>query len=103
MTSVGDPDLERLRALARILAERNGQLEHALQSRVVIEQAKGVLMERFELDPQGAFELLRRAARSHRRRIAELAADVLAGRETPLEIRRALAERPASSRGPARP
>jgi AmiR/NasT family two-component response regulator len=86
----GTRDLERLRALARILAERNGQLERALQSRIVIEQAKGVLMERFQLDPPEAFELLRQAARSHRIKIAELAMRVVAERVTPPEIRRAL-------------
>jgi AmiR/NasT family two-component response regulator len=86
----GKHDVERLRALSRMLAERNGQLEHALQSRVVIEQAKGMLMERYGLDPPAAFELLRNAARSHRLRIAALAERVVSVRETPPEIRQEL-------------
>ena len=79
-------DLERVKTLVRALSERNAQLEHALESRIVIEQAKGVLAERFALDPDAAFQLLRRGARNHRTRIHELAARVVASRETPPQI-----------------
>lgn len=82
----GEEDVGRLLEFARSLLERNQQLETALQSRVVIEQAKGVLAERFGTDPETAFELLRRAARSHRLRIQELAARVVAEPSTPPEI-----------------
>lgn len=81
-----DEDVERLLDLARTLLERNQQLETALRSHVVIEQAKGVLAERFGTDPETAFELLRRAARSSRVRIHELAARVVAEPSTPAEI-----------------
>jgi GAF domain-containing protein len=54
------------------------QLQSALQSRVVIEQAKGVLMERKQLPPEQAFQLLRRMARSSSRRVADVAAEVIA-------------------------
>ena len=54
------------------------QLEHALEHRVVIERAVGVLMERHGLDALNAFERLRSAARSSRRRAAEIAAEILA-------------------------
>jgi GAF domain-containing protein len=64
-------------------SERNaqiiGQLEHALRHRVVIEQAKGILMEREQLDQAGAFDRLRKAARAGRRRVTEVAAEVVAG------------------------
>ena len=46
------------------------QLEYALHHRVVIEQAKGILMEREQLDPAGAFDRLRKAARTRRRRVS---------------------------------
>jgi GAF domain-containing protein len=55
------------------------QLEHALHHRVVIEQAKGILMAREQLDPAGAFDRLRKAARARRRRVSEVAAEVVDG------------------------
>lgn len=55
------------------------QLRAALESRVRIEQAKGVLAERHHLDLEQAFERLRAHARSNRRRLHEVAADVVAG------------------------
>jgi AmiR/NasT family two-component response regulator len=59
------------------------QLQHALQHRVTIEQAKGILMEREGLDPAAAFDRLRRAARATRRRVGEVAAEVAAGQRLP--------------------
>jgi ANTAR domain len=69
------------------------QLESALSSRVVIEQAKGILHERFGWSIQEAFELLRYAARSSRVSIHQLAAQVVADGETPGPIVIALARR----------
>jgi GAF domain-containing protein len=63
---------------------RSQQLQHALDSRVMIEQAKGVLVERLAVSPGEAFERLRAHARSHRRRIHGVARDVISG---DLEIR----------------
>jgi GAF domain-containing protein len=60
-----------------------GQLEHALHHRVVIEQAKGILMERERLDQAGAFDRLRKAARARRRRVSEVAAEVVDGHPLP--------------------
>jgi signal transduction protein with GAF and PtsI domain len=54
------------------------QLQTALESRVVIEQAKGVLMERKQLPASQAFQLLRRIARSSSRRVADVAAEMIA-------------------------
>jgi GAF domain-containing protein len=52
-------------------------LQQALDHRSLIEQAKGVLMERRGLDQQAAFELLRSKARSTRRRLDEVAREVV--------------------------
>jgi transcriptional regulator with GAF, ATPase, and Fis domain len=56
-----------------------GQLQVALNSRVMIEQAKGVLAERLQTTPDLAFVILRRYARNHNRPLTELAADVISG------------------------
>ena len=55
------------------------QLHGALNSRIVIEQAKGVVAQRHGVDVDTAFERLRAHARSHRLRLAELARDVVTG------------------------
>ncbi|MEX2210247.1 MAG: ANTAR domain-containing protein [Gaiellaceae bacterium] len=62
---------------------RATQLQQALESRVVIEQAKGVLAERFQLELDAAFVVLRAAARSQRMKINALAAEVVASHATP--------------------
>jgi GAF domain-containing protein len=59
------------------------QLQVALESRGLIERAKGALMERERLDDQEAFTHLRRAARSSGRRLSEVAAEVAAGQPLP--------------------
>jgi len=56
------------------------QLEHALQSRVTIEQAKGVVAFTASISVEEAFERLRQRARTSRRPLAEIARDVVAGR-----------------------
>ena len=62
------------------LERENANLHEALTSRIVIEQAKGVLAERYNLALDEAFELLRRTARSRRIRIHTLAGAVIAAR-----------------------
>ena len=80
--------LEAQLAALAALAEENAQLRFALESRIVIEQAKGVLMERLDLPADVAFELLRGAARTSRAKIHELAAEVVATRVTPAPLQR---------------
>ncbi|GAB2793363.1 GAF and ANTAR domain-containing protein [Streptomyces daliensis] len=55
------------------------QLETALGTRVVIEQAKGKLSERYGVSLEEAFRLLRSYARSHNRRLTELATAFMSG------------------------
>ena len=69
-------EVTKLRASVR-------QLEHALASRVVVEQAIGVLSERWSVAPRDAFEQLRRVTRSHGLRIHELAKLVIESSSDP--------------------
>jgi GAF domain-containing protein len=69
----------RVAAESETRAQVIAQLEHALQHRVTIEQAKGILMEREGLDAAAAFDRLRKAARAARRRVGEVATDLVAG------------------------
>jgi transcriptional regulator with GAF, ATPase, and Fis domain len=60
----------------------NEQLQTALNSRVVIEQAKGKLAERLGVDMDQAFGLLRDFARARNRRLSELAQAFVEGSES---------------------
>lgn len=57
----------------------NDQLNHALRSRIVIEQAKGMVAEREHLDLDAAFTTLRTYARNHNLRLVEVAHAVIGG------------------------
>ncbi|MBE2318462.1 ANTAR domain-containing protein [Solirubrobacter sp. CPCC 204708] len=61
------------------LSEKVAQLESALDRRVIIERAKGILMERHRVGERAAFELLRDHARSSGRRVFDVAQTVLDG------------------------
>ena len=92
-TSVGElqaADLTLARALAQIatiglLQERaisaskdaSAHLQTALTSRVRLEQAKGVVAERYSVDIDTAFERLRSYARSHQRQISDVALSIV--------------------------
>jgi GAF domain-containing protein len=54
-----------------------GQLQSALNSRVVIEQAKGMLAEYLNITVNEAFALLRSYAREHNRKLSQVASDVV--------------------------
>jgi GAF domain-containing protein len=94
-----DTDVDAAQALAdvatiTILAHRaaleaqvlNEQLTYALNSRVLIEQAKGMVAERLRLDMEGAFKALRSHARNHNRKLIELAHDVINGVMSPGDL-----------------
>jgi AmiR/NasT family two-component response regulator len=75
--------------LTSLRAERNerlaAQLQHALEHRVAIERAVGMVMARRNLEAVDAFNLIRNAARSSRRRVAEVADELLAGGDLPTD------------------
>jgi AmiR/NasT family two-component response regulator len=92
-TSVGpldESDLDLAQALAHVAcvaivnekaaADRttvNSQLQHALTSRIVLEQAKGVVAHSGGLEIDDAFAVLRRYARDHSRKLSAVAGDVV--------------------------
>jgi GAF domain-containing protein len=66
------------RAVSEVQAV-NDQLNHALNSRVLIEQAKGMVAERDGLDMEQSFRRLRAYARSHNLRLVDVAQSVIDG------------------------
>src|SRR5688500_2315832 len=69
----------RRHAETKRLSDQVEQLETALARRGTIERAKGILMERHGVDERGAFELLREHARSHNRKVLDVAGSVAEG------------------------
>lgn len=65
---------------ARQRGEIADQLQHALDSRVTIERAVGMLMGLEDVDAVSAFNRLRGVARDRREKVADVAEEVLAGR-----------------------
>lgn len=65
--------------LVRQSSVRAGQLQHALDSRIAIEQAKGMLAERQNVDMDEAFAMLRSYARSSRRHLTAVAMELVEG------------------------
>ncbi|MEV3902585.1 GAF and ANTAR domain-containing protein [Mycobacterium sp. NPDC050551] len=65
-------------AAAAILASRQGQqLESALSTRDRIGQAKGIIMERYDVDDVQAFEMLRRLSQESNTKLIEIAQQVI--------------------------
>lgn len=62
---------------------RAAQLQHALDSRIVVEQAKGILAERYDMMPDEAFDIMRTYTRSERRKLSDVAMAVIAGTVDP--------------------
>jgi transcriptional regulator with GAF, ATPase, and Fis domain len=88
-----------------ILAQRSAhqaellaaQLQRALTSRVIIEQAKGILAERRQITVDQAFVLLRNHARADHLPLSELARDVAEGSSTASELLRGPDPTPAET------
>lgn len=84
----GEERVELLTIVIGALLKRNHQLETALESRDRVEQATGILAERYGLELENALDLLRWTARCHGRKLHELAGEVVTSPTTPHEIRR---------------
>lgn len=61
--------------------ERSAQLQGALDTRVIIEQAKGAIAERYGVTPTRAFEAIRSVARSSNRKVTAVCQEIIAGGE----------------------
>ena len=64
------------------------QLRYALDYHVVIERAVGYLMGAHSLDAVTAFDVLRKRARDSRRRVADVAAEVIGQAHSSPGVRR---------------
>ena len=68
----------------------------ALDTRTLIGQAQGILMERFDLDADQSFAVLRRYSQESNRRIGEIVGEIVATRQLPETIESiATVDRPA--------
>ncbi|WP_129668441.1 GAF and ANTAR domain-containing protein [Phytoactinopolyspora endophytica] len=65
---------------AVVAAQRRSKLRHAIDSRNLIGQAQGILLERHALDAEGAYAMLQRYARDNRVNLVKGAGDIVAGR-----------------------
>lgn len=70
-------------AIAVLAAQRVDQYETALDSRTIIAQACGVVMERFDVDATRAFALLTRLSSTQNIKLREVAAELLRNRVVP--------------------
>jgi GAF domain-containing protein len=73
--------------------ELNNQLGQALNSRIVIEQSKGMIAQQLSIDMDEAFSTLRTHARNHSLRLADVASDVIEGK-----LSAALLDKPSPQR-----
>lgn len=108
-SGLGDDEFRLAQALADaatigVLQQRSirrgevvtGQLQAALTSRIVIEQAKGVLAERLQIGIDDAFGVLRAGARSRNRLLSDLARDIADGSADAAQLAKPGSRRPAS-------
>jgi AmiR/NasT family two-component response regulator len=93
LTEYADAQERKVQELQATVA----QLQFALEARVTIERAVGMLAERFTLPIYDAFEVIRSAARTSRREVRSLAEELLEDRtRTPPEIAEASSRRARS-------
>jgi GAF domain-containing protein len=66
------------------LADQTANMRIAMESRAVIEQAKGVLMAQRGVTPEQAFEMLREASQRSNRKLREIAIGIVQGTQKPV-------------------
>jgi GAF domain-containing protein len=90
-----DDELEAARAMAALASvglslhrseEVAAQLQHALDARVAVEQAKGVVSATLQLPVSDAFQVLRQYARDRNLKLIDLASSVVDGEVRPEEL-----------------
>ena len=75
-------------AMSAVVLARSINDDHlatALESRTVIGQATGIVMERYGLDEETAFDVMRRISSQDNRKLRDIAAEVVAQRRLPVE------------------
>jgi AmiR/NasT family two-component response regulator len=65
------------------LQEKARNMRIAMDTRAVIEQAKGVLMAQRHVDADQAFELLREASQRYNRKLRDIASGIVEGAQQP--------------------
>jgi GAF domain-containing protein len=65
------------------LADQAANMRIAMESRAVIEQAKGVLMAQRHVTPEQAFEMLREASQRSNRKLRDIAVGIVSGTQKP--------------------
>jgi len=70
-------------ALAIQVAHHRENMQAALDTRKLIGQAQGILMERYQMSDKHAFELLRRLSQTHNRKLRDIAHEVVDTRRIP--------------------
>ena len=83
--------------------DRADHLQAALESRAVIDQAKGVLIERYKMTPDQAFQLLARASMNANRKVRDIADNLVRTGELPGVPPRGNGGRPPLPPPPGRP
>ncbi len=78
-------------------------LQAALESRAVIDQAEGVLVERYRLTPDQALQLLAQASTNANRKVRDVADDLVRTGEFPVAALRGAGGRSGPGSAPGRP
>jgi GAF domain-containing protein len=78
-------------------------LQTALESRAVIDQAKGILIERHKLTPDQAFQLLAQVSMNVNRKVRDVADELVRTGELPVVTPRGDSRRPRNSQSRSRP
>jgi PAS domain-containing protein len=98
----GEDELNWAARVQRLEGEVAG-LRRAMRTRGLIEQAKGMLAERFSCDPEEAFGYLSRLSQDANVRVVDIAADVVGSpRLGPAELDEPVTHHPAAAAGPVR-